>query len=243
MILPRLPTPPAPPAAGFDLRGILARSPWYTALPASAQAWVAGRLIEQAVPRGQTVARRGEIPGCWLGVVDGLLKSSVFSADGRVSSLSGILPGSWFGEAALLRAQPRHADFVALRDSRVALLPLDDFAQLMKSEPAFKDFILTQINERLHYFMSHVAEARLLRSEARVAHALCGLVHPLNNPLGLRELPLAQDELAAIAAVSRQRCNQALARMREQGWIRTGYGSLTLVDLAPIAHMARDAEG
>jgi CRP-like cAMP-binding protein len=164
----------------------------------------------------------------------------VLSADGRVSNLGGILPGAWFGEGGLLRARPRHGDYVALSDSRVVQLGLDDFSRLLQTQPVFKDFILMQVTERLHYFMDQLGEARLLHTPAQVAYTLCGLVHPLNNPLGLRHLPISQDELAAIAGVSRQRCNQALAQMRASGWLQTGYGGLTLLDIEPIARMARD---
>lgn len=225
----------------LDLPALLASSSWFGALPDESRAWVAPRLVERFVPKGQIVARRGEIPSCWFGLVDGVIKTSVLTADGRVSNLGGLLPGAWFGEGALLRERPRHADYVALRDTLVAQLPLDDFSHLLQSQPAFKDFILMQVTERLHYFMDQLGEARLLRPPEQVAYTLCGLVHPLNNPLGLMHLPLSQDELAAIAGVSRQRCNQALAGMREQGWLRTGYGGLTLVQLEPIARMARDA--
>lgn len=224
----------------LDLPGLLARSPWFRALPTDARAWVEPRLIERFVPRGQLVARRGEIPSCWFGLIDGVMKTSVLSVDGRLSNLGGVLPGAWFGEGALLRERPRHADYVALRDTWVAQLPLDDFSQLLQSQSAFKDFILMQVTERLHYFMDQLGEARLLNSPAQVAYTLCGLVHPLNNPLGLRHLPISQDDLAAIAGVSRQRCNQTLAQMRSFGWLRTGYGGLTLLDLEPIAQMARD---
>jgi len=225
--------------AGYRLDELLRLSPWYAVLPAPAQGWILKRAREHRVSQGQLLARRGEIPTAWFGLAQGLLKTSVLAADGRSSTLGGILPGCWFGEGALLRGKPRHADYVALRDSRVVLLPLDDFARLLQEQPVFKDFVYSQINERLHYFMDHVGDVRLMRGPARVANALCGLAHVLNNPLGLVHLPIAQDELAAIAAVSRQRCNLALQHMQAQGWLHVGYGHLTLLALDPIAEMAR----
>jgi CRP-like cAMP-binding protein len=239
--------PPNPPhqrasrPPGFKLDELLRLSSWSAALPASARRWILERVREHRVSQGQLLARRGEMPSAWFGLVDGLLKTSVLAADGRSSTLGGILPGCWFGEGALLRGKPRHADYVALRDSRVALLPVDDFARLLQEHPVFKDFVYGQINERLHYFMDHVGDVRLMRGPARVANALCGLAHPLNNPLGLIHLPIAQDELAAIAGVSRQRCNLALQHMQARGWLHIGYGQLTLLALEPIAGMARAA--
>lgn len=230
---------PSEPLQRLSLLDIVRKAAWYSTLPDSAQAWVEARLKEHTVLAGQYLGHRGEIPAAWFGLIEGVLKSSVFSIDGRTSSLGGILPGCWFGEGALLRGKPRHADYVALRDSRVALLALDDFAHLLQTQPAFKDFILMQITERLHYFMEHVGDARLMRVPALVAHTLCGLVHPLNNPLGQLWLPISQDELATIAGVSRQRCNQTLARMQRQGWLRLRYGGLSLTAPDLIAELAR----
>ena len=231
--------PRADGPAGFGIDELLRLSSWSAPFPAPLHKRVMERMREHRVSRGQLLARRGEIPSAWFGLMEGLLKTSVLAADGRSSTLGGILPGCWFGEGALLRGKPRHADYVALRDSRVALLPLDDFARLLQEHPAFKDFIYAQINERLHYFMDHVGDVRLMRGPARVANALCGLAHPLNNPLGLIHLPIAQDELAAIAGVSRQRCNLALQHMQAEGWLDVGYGQLTLLALEPITAMAR----
>lgn len=224
------------------LEDLLACSVWYAALPQDAQAWVSTRAFECRVLRGESLARQGEIPAFWFGLVEGLLKWSVLTPEGHAVTLGGILPGCWFGEGSLLRGRPRQGEIVALRDSRVALLAQDDFAQLLQTQPVFKDFILQQINERLHYFMGHVADTRLLKGASRVAHALCGLMHPLNNPLNLRRLRISQDEMAALTSVSRQRCNQALAHMREQGWIRTEYGGITLLELEPIQRMARETQ-
>ena len=100
------------------LDGLLAQSPWFRALPPAVQAGVRGDLIEVVVPLGESLGRRGDLPGHWYGVIDGLFKWSVSSADGRSVSLGGQLGGSWFGEGTLIRQKPRNADVIALRDSR-----------------------------------------------------------------------------------------------------------------------------
>ncbi len=213
------------------LDGLLAQSPWFRALPPAVQADVRAGLLEQAVPLGESLGRRGELPGHWYGVIDGLFKWSVSSADGRTVSLGGQLGGSWFGEGTLIRQKPRNADVIALRDSRVALMPRELFQSLRDTQPAFNEFLLRQINERLHWFMDKHVDHSLLDTDAQVARALCGLLHPLHNPRESPQLRLSQEELASMAALSRPRCNQALSRMRARGWIRTGYGGITLLDV------------
>ena len=60
-------------------------------------------------------------PVHWYGAIEGLLKWTVPSGDGRSVTLGGLSAGSWFGEGTLLRGTPRTADVIALRPSRVAV--------------------------------------------------------------------------------------------------------------------------
>ena len=223
------------PAPSID--ELLDQSTWYQALPEDVRAEVRRHVVETVVPMGAPLGHRGELPGHWYGVVDGLFKWSVSSADGRTVSLGGQLTGSWFGEGTLIRQRARGADVVALRDSRVALMPLAVFQHLRRTQPSFNEFLLLQINERLHWIMGKHADHNLLDTDAQVARALCGLLHPLHNPGGVQQLRLSQEELASMASVSRPRCNQALMRMRRQGWIRTDYGGITLLDVEALLAM------
>ena len=58
-----------------------------------------------------------------------------------------------------------------------------------------------------------------------------GMVHPLLNPRGERHLQLSQEELANLAAVSRQSCNSALMRFKNAGLVRSAYGGIVVLDL------------
>lgn len=90
------------------------------------------------------------------------------------------------------------------------MLPFETFDWLRRSKGAFNEFLLQQINERLHWFMGSLPAHRLLDTDRLVARALVGLVHPLLNPRGERHL----------ASVSRQRCNRSLMAMKQQGLVQ-----------------------
>jgi len=167
-----------------------------------------------------------------------LLKWSVNARDGRTVTLGGQSVGSWFGEGTLLRGQPRRADVVALRHSRVAMLPFETFDWLRRTQGAFNEFLLQQINERLHWFMGNFAAQRLLDTDKLVARALVGLVHPLLNPRGERHLAISQEELANLATVSRQRCNQSLMAMKREGLVQLAYGAIVVNDLDALQRSA-----
>jgi len=215
----------------LTLEALLRQAPWFAQLDADAQRQVLRDASEQPVAKGAPVGWRGEVTRFWYGVLEGLFKWSVVGPDGREVTLGGQSVGSWFNEATLLRGTPREADVVALRDSRVAILPYDTFDWLRRTQPGFNEFLLQQVSERLLWLMGDYAAHRLLDTDRQVARALCGLASPLQNPHGETRLQLSQEELAHLATVSRQRCNRALARLKDQGLVRIEYGGVTLLDL------------
>jgi CRP/FNR family cyclic AMP-dependent transcriptional regulator len=90
----------------------------------------------------------------WFGVVDGLLKMSNDSADGRPITFTGLPPGGWFGEGTLLKREVYRYNIEALRKSVVAGLPIDTFHWLLDRSIPFNRFVMNQLNERLGQFIA-----------------------------------------------------------------------------------------
>jgi CRP-like cAMP-binding protein len=222
----------------MSLPELLEHAAWFGALSAPARAQVRRDLLQRVLAAGESLGRGGDVQHHWFGVSEGLLKWSVHAADGRTVTLGGQSVGSWFGEGTLLRARPRRSDVVALRASCVAMLPFETFDWLRRTEPAFGEFLLHQVNERLHWFMDSYAAHQLLDAQQLVMRALLGLVHPLLNPLGQQRLQLSQEELANLATVSRQRCNQTLARLKEEQVVELEYGAIRILDAARLEALA-----
>jgi CRP/FNR family transcriptional regulator, cyclic AMP receptor protein len=86
--------------------------------------------------------------------------------------------------------------------------------------------------------MGNFAAHRLLDTDRLVARALAGLVHPLLNPRGERHLTISQEELANLATVSRQRCNQSLTAMKREGLVQLAYGAVVVIDLDALQQRA-----
>ena len=225
-------------SAAMSVDQLLENSLWYGQIDASAQRQVRADIAERAIASGSSLGHYGEMQHDWYAVLEGLLKWSINAPDGRTVTLGGQSVGSWFGEGTLLRGQPRQADLVALRHSRVAMIPFETFDWLRRTQPAFNEFLLQQINQRLHWFMGNFAAHRLLDTQRLVARAIVGLVHPLLNPRGERYLMISQEELANLAAVSRQRCNESLAAMKRNGLLQLDYGAVRVIDLDALQQLA-----
>jgi CRP/FNR family transcriptional regulator, cyclic AMP receptor protein len=234
----RLTRPKPARTASLSLDELLAESSWFLELDEASRRKVRADLSERAIASGGSLGRFGEQPHAWFGVLEGLVKWAITARDGRTVTLGGQSVGSWFGEGTLLRKAARRSDLVALRDSRVALLPVATFDWLREHVPEFNTFLLQQVNERMHWFMGSMAAHGLLDTDNQVARALVGMVHPLLNPRGERHLHLSQEELANLAAVSRQSCNSALKRFKDAGLVRSEYGGIEVIDVAGLQALA-----
>lgn len=188
-------------------------------------------ISERALSAGGFACRKGEPVKYWIGVIEGLLKLSIDSPEARTATLTGIPAGGWFGEGSLLKTEPRRYDAVALRDSRVALMPRATFDRLLDSSIGFNRFLLHQLNERLAQFIAMLEYERLLDPDARVARCLAWLFNPFLYQGMRQRLQVTQEEIGYLSGVSRQRVNQALQALEGAGLLKAQYGGVTVLDV------------
>ncbi len=210
---------------------MLRASSWTRSLAPEELERVARETIVRDLPVGVPVCRKGEPVEHWIGLIDGLVKMTSVSPEGKTMTFTGVTSGGWFGEGSLLRDKHRRYDVVTLRESRVAYMPSATFHWLLDSNIGFNRFLLIQLNERLAQFIAMVEHERLLEPDARVARSLAGLFNPLLYPDQATDVQLSQEELGYLCGVSRQRVNQALQRLEKAGLLKVDYGRIRIVDL------------
>lgn len=208
---------------------------WARALDAAQLDRVAAALVFVDFPGGTVVCRKGDAVDAWVGVIDGLVKISSVSPEGKAMTFAGVPAGGWFGEGSLLKDTARQYDVVALRDSRIAFMPRATFLWLLDTSIAFNRFLLTQLNERLGQFIATVESDRLLDPDARVARCLAQLYNLHLYPGTTARLQISQEEIGFLSGVSRQRVNQALGVLERAGLLRVDYGAVTVLDLPGLA--------
>ena len=229
--MPRSPLHNTKPATPSRMEVFLTTCRWADTLSPEERSRAASEITERKVSAGAYICRKGEPVENWIGVIDGLVKMSNLSAGGKMTTLTGVPPGGWFGEGSLLKDKYRKYDILALRDSRMAYMPRATFERLLDSNLGFNRFLLAQLNERLGQFIALVESERLLDPDARVARSLASLFNPVLCPGTGRQLKLSQEEIGLLSGVSRQRVNQALQVLEKSRLLRVEYGCVTVIDL------------
>jgi CRP/FNR family transcriptional regulator, cyclic AMP receptor protein len=208
--------------------------PWLNVLEAAArERAIADLQVGDAEP-GDYLCRIGKPASYWFGLIDGLLKMSNDDSVGPSITFTGVAPGGWFGEGTVLKNESYRYNIQALRRSVVAGLPVGCFHWLLDNSIAFNRFILQQFNERLGQFIAAREADRLTDANVRVARGLAALFNPALFPNVGAVLRITQQELAYLIGLSRQRVNEALATLQEQGQLRVEYGGLRVLDLQAL---------
>ena len=215
-----------------ELRGLAF---WADALTAEEAERARRGITERQYPAGAYICHRGDKLDPWTGVVSGLVKISAISASGKAITFAGIGAGGWFGEGSVIKGEPRKYDLVALRTTRLALMNRPTFMWLFDNSVGFNKFLVTQLNERMGQFIATIEHDRLHDPTARVARNIAWLFNPVLYPRLRDHIEITQEELALLAAVSRQIVSRALKILEEKGMLRAERGGLTVIDVEGLA--------
>lgn len=228
-------------AHSSSVAALLGKTALFGSLAQADRLAVAGHMRRTAFKQGQTIFARGD-PGkdVYL-VVEGCVRLSVLSSDGRALSFKHANAGEIFGEIAALDGGARSADAIAL--TRVEAMTLaqgrlnaliETNARVARAAIAFLCQRLRETSEQAEAIALHPIEVRLARfflSKCKLREA-SGAGTKTSLDLGM-----SQNELALLVGASRQKVNAALALLEEAGAVKRT-GSRVACNVAKLQRMA-----
>lgn len=225
-----------------SLQRLIREAPWAKGFAETLIQKLAQQCTLKNHVAGGYVCRRSDIMQHWFGVVRGVVKISSDASSGKTASLAGITAGGWFGEGTLLKREPVKYDAIVLCDSQIACMPLALFDELLNTQNSFNRYLLIQLNERLGQMIGMLESERLQSNTARVARSLAQLFNPVLYPNTLPMIEVSQAELGYLCGLSRQRINQALQILQDQGILRVGYRQILIDNLSALQQAALEED-
>ena len=159
-------------------------------------------------------------------VLDGEIKVSRHSGDGRSLELYRVVPGELclVSSASLFRSQPLSALGITTRPSTFLLIGPDLFRRWIET-PAFRNDVLGLFAERMSDLTALVDAVAFHKLDRRLAAALLGRGQQLN----LTHQALA-DELGTV----REIVTRLLRRFERDGWVALGREQITIVNSSAL---------
>jgi CRP/FNR family cyclic AMP-dependent transcriptional regulator len=210
---------------------LLGKSALFGSLADADRAAIAARMRRVDFDPDQMIFSRGD-PGREIYLVlEGRIRLSILSSDGRELSFAHAGPGNIFGEIATLDGGERTAGATAISRVQAMALPQRAMMELIENNPkvglAAIRFLCTRLREtdqRLEAIALHRIEVRL----ARLMLSALKLQSPgaAGKSVAL-DLGMSQGELALLIGASRPKVNIALTMLEDMGAIARAGSKLT----------------
>lgn len=174
-----------------------------------------------------------EVGSSMFVILDGRVKISRISDDGREVILAIMSEGDFFGEMSLLDGHTRSANVTAIEDSELLVIRREEFLQMLHDYPQIAVNLLKELAQRIRKGDEHIKSLSLQDAKGRVANTLIRIAEDYGvfrkGQVEINELPLQQD-LANMAGTSRETISRVIKTLIQQGYLKKERGKIIIID-------------
>ena len=195
----------------------------------------AARIVR--LPAGARVFGPGQAPTNYLLLLAGDIRVSQVSEGGREIVLYRVQPGESCAltTACLLGGEPYQAEAITETEAEAVAIPRTVFDDMIARSAVFRRFVLAGFSHRVTDLFKLVDEIAFRRMDARIAHKLIELAGQGNT------LAMTHQQLATELGTAREVVSRQLHELQRRGWIRSGRGSVEILDNAALQRLASEA--
>ena len=198
-------------------------------------------LASRAFQSGDVIFQQDD-PGDRLYlVVEGTVKISIVSQDGRESDIALLQAGDCFGEMSVLDGGLRSATATAAAPTQTMTLSREDFLAFLGEHTQVGAQIIRLLVSRLRATDQMMGDMLFLDIPTRVARKLLDLAQMYPDSLdemGRPSLAVRHRELSMMVGASREAVTRALTMYRRMGLLTTSHRKITITDLEDLKRSA-----
>ncbi len=219
-----------------DARRLLAQCSLFRGLTSDERNVLVGRAHLRKLDAGETIFLMDTPGDSMMAILEGNVRISVPSAEGKEVVLAILHPGEVFGEIALLDGQGRTADARAMTRCNIAVLDRRDVLSFFERHPNAWPKLVEVLCDRLRRTDQHLAEMALLEIPLRLAKTLLRLL--AEGDTQGPKIALSQRELGNIVGASRESVNQCLNEWQRRGIVSIEDNFITIANRKLLEQMA-----
>lgn len=174
-------------------------------------------------------------------LLDGVVKATGRTQDGRDALLAVRMGGDLVGELAAVDSKPRSATVTTCGPVVARMVTRAAFLDCMRRDPRIAESVNRAVVAKLRLANAHRINFTGCDVGTRLARVLHHLAMTYGEPAGAGALirwPITQPELATLAGAAEPSVHKALRRLRRTGAVSTGYRTVRVEDLALLHGIA-----
>ena len=213
---------------------------WFQRLPAPFQDTLLGIGRLRTLGAGERLFGQGDAPDGLYCVLEGAVRISNSSEEGKEALLIMIESPHWFGEIALFDQQARTHDAVAEGAARLFHVPQAALLALLERHPAYWRDLALLLTHKIRMAFLILEEVALLPAPLRLARRLVTMAEGYGElkDRSRRMIAVPQEQLALMLSLSRQTVNQILKQLEAQGAVSLVRGGVEIVDIEKLRSLA-----
>ncbi len=224
------------------LRAALDRLDFFAQAKADDIDAVAALAVERRYADGETIFARGSAGEGMIVVLQGRIRLSIVSAEGRELILREAEAGDVIGEISVIDGGKRSADAVAVGPVVAGFIGQPPFSRLLAERPSLMSPIVQVLCSRLRETTDQLESIALYPLEARLARFLLWHLRRRGRtrPDGSQVVPLtiSQGAIASFVGASRPKINRLLSAFEEAGAIQRR-GAIVHCDVVALSRLAQ----
>jgi len=214
----------------FDLRQI----PFFSALTPREAREIAGYFMAEEFKKRQLIFSEGD-PSEWLYVVvDGKVKITKLSHEGKEIILEIISPLDFFGGVAAVRGFPYPANAVAMENTEVLKVSRKNLMTIMDRFPNLMLSMATSIGDRIKGSHEMLKSIALEKVESRIAALLIKLADKAGEKTAegiLINMNLTRQDIAEMVGTTVETSIRTTSRLSKSGIISSRAGKIVIKNL------------
>jgi CRP/FNR family transcriptional regulator, cyclic AMP receptor protein len=225
------------------LSSVLRQHPIFRDLDPDAVEQLCRYARHMSLKRGATIFSKGDPGNSLFAVINGTVKISISSPDGRNAILNLFNAGDLFGEMAVLDGQERSADAIANTNCEIFVIDRREFLPFLRSQPELAIRIIELLCARLRWTSDQVEQVILQDLPGRLASALLGLTEKRKLEPQSRTIAITQQEISEMVGMTRESINKQLRVWASRNWVRLEHGAIVVLDTASLRELAEAGSG
>jgi CRP-like cAMP-binding protein len=189
--------------------------------------------IRKSFKKDSVVLFEHETGAALFVIIEGKVKVSRVSDDGKEVILTILSDSDFFGEMAILDGLSRSANVTAMEDSELFIIQRSEFLELLQNHPEVSIALLQELTQRLRAADMKIKSLSLKDAEGKVATVILQLADDIGKirqgTVEIDKLPF-QHDLANMAGTSRETISRTLHTFAKKGLVELDGSKLRIMN-------------
>lgn len=199
---------------------------------------LAGHAVIRRLANGSKwISRREAAKGIAL-IVEGGLRSTTITADGREYVFSIMTVGDVWGMVSTIDGEANANDVYAYGETVLLTIGRPLVLKLIRSDTAFAQWLMQLLCQRLRMASTVVEDQVLQPLKVRTARLLISMTSATGIASAtMQPIAVTQDTLRKLLGCSRPTINQQLKQFERDGLVKLEYGRVEIIDLPALQQL------